>query len=85
MLTHLQRNISDKIPPLFKTIGALALISIGLGFYPVCRRGYTGPSSSPGLFWKKQNRETAVAPAPLQAAVLVEMGNSGNQLRHLDT
>jgi len=52
MLTHLQRNISDEIPPPFKTMGALELISVGVGFYSVCRGKYTGPSSLPGLFLK---------------------------------
>lgn len=81
MLTHLQRNISDEILPPFKTMGALKLISVELGFYPVCKVRYAGHSSSPGLFWKKQqNQETAMTLTPLQAAVLVEMGNSCNLL-----
>lgn len=72
-------------PSTFKAMGTLKWISVELGFDPVFRRRHAGPSSSPGFFGKEWNQETAKAPAQLQAAILMEMGNSLNQLRDLHT
>lgn len=44
-----------------------------------------GPVLHLFFFGKEWNRETAKAPAQLQTAVLIEMGNSLNQLRALHT
>lgn len=35
--------MSDEIPPPFKTMGTLEIISVGLGFYCACRGRHTGP------------------------------------------